>query len=156
MLTITRRLASDPVQETTSLEQRITRFLNDAFGGVDGPFGDGAAAAAWVPAVDVFEDADAIRIVAEVPGVSPDAVKISHENNVLTIQGTKPQTTEKGSERRYHYERAYGAFARSFTLPATVDPSAIKATYEHGVLTVTLPKVEQARPRQIQVQVAAK
>ena len=138
MLTITRSLAGDPVQETTSLEQRITRFLNDAFGGLDGESGDGAAAA-WVPAVDVFEDADAIRLVAEVPGVSPEDVKISHENNVLTIRGTKQQTAEK--------------FARSFTLPAIVDVNGIKANYEYGVLTVTLPKVEQARPRQIQVQV---
>jgi HSP20 family protein len=155
MLTITRSIARDPLQETTSLEHRITRFLNDAFGGLDGQAGD-SAAAAWVPAVDVFEDADAIRIVAEVPGVSPDDVKISHENNVLTIQGTKQQTEEKRTERVYRYERAYGAFARSFTLPTSVDASGIKATYEHGVLTVTLPKVEQARPRQIQVQVASK
>jgi HSP20 family protein len=155
MLTITRRIARDPLQETTSLEHRITRFLNDAFGGLDGQPGD-SAAAAWVPAVDVFEDADAIRIVAEVPGVSPDDVKISHENNVLIIQGNKQQTEEKDTERVYRYERAYGAFARSFTLPTTVDAGGIKASYAHGVLTVTLPKVEQARPRQIQVQVASK
>lgn len=155
MLTITRSVPRDPLHETSSLEHRITRFLNDAFGGLDGQPGD-SAAAAWVPAVDVLEDADAIRIVAEVPGVSPDAVKISHENNVLTIQGTKQQTEETRTARVYHYERAYGAFARSFTLPTTVDASGIKATYEHGVLTITLPKVERARPRQIQVQVTAK
>jgi HSP20 family protein len=155
MLTITRSIARDPLQETTSLEHRITRFLNDAFGGVDGQSGDNAATA-WVPAVDVFEDADAIRIVAEVPGVSPEDVKISHENNVLTIQGTKQKTEEKRTERVYRYERAYGAFARSFTLPATVDANGIKASYGHGVLTVTLPKAEQAKPRQIQVQVTSK
>jgi HSP20 family protein len=152
MLTITRSIAGDPVQETMNLEQRITRFLNDAFGGLDGESGNGAAAA-WVPAVDVFEDADAIRLVAEVPGVSPEDVKISHENNVLTIRGTKQQTAGKRTERVHRYERAYGAFARSFTVPTTVDVHAIRANYEHGVLTVTLPKVEQARPRQIQVQV---
>ena len=133
-----------------SLEHRITRFLNDAFGGVDEQSRNGDAAA-WVPAVDVFEDANAIRIVAEVPGVSPDAVKISHENNVLTIQGTKQHVAEERSEQVHRYERSYGAFQRSFTLPATVDANGIKATYEHGVLTVTLPKVEQARPRQIRV-----
>lgn len=155
MLTITRSIARDPAQETTSLEQRITRFLNDAFGGLDGQSGDNAAAT-WVPAVDVFEDADAIRIVAEVPGVSPEDVKISHENNVLTVRGTKQQAGEKATERVYRYERTYGVFERSFTLPATVDVKGIKANYEHGVLTVTLPKVEQARPRQIQVQVTSK
>jgi HSP20 family protein len=155
MLTITRSIASDPVRETTSLEQRITRFLNDAFGGLDGQSGDDAAAA-WVPTVDVLEDADAIRIVAEVPGVSPDNVKISHENNVLTIHGTKQRAAEERTERVHRYERTYGAFQRTFTLPTTVDTNGIKASYEHGVLTVTLPKVEKARPRQIHVQVTSK
>ena len=155
MLTITRSIARDPLQETTSLEQRITRFLNDAFGGLDAQSGD-SIAAAWVPAVDVFEDANAIRIVAEVPGVGPEDMKISHENNVLTIRGTKQQAAEERTERVHRYERAYGAFARSFTLPATVDANGIEATYQHGVLTVTLPKVEQARPRQIPVQSATK
>ena len=135
---------------TTTLEHRLTRFLNDAFGAVDWQSVDGATAA-WVPAVDVFEDASAIRIVAEVPGVNPDNVKISHENNILTIRGTKQQQAEERSERVHYYERSYGAFHRSFTLPPTVDAAAIKATYELGVLTVTLPKVEQAKPREIQV-----
>jgi HSP20 family protein len=148
MLTITRNIGRDFLQDTSTLEHRITRFLNDAFG--DGQSVDGDAAA-WVPAVDVFEDASAIRIVAEVPGVNPDNVKISHENNVLTIHGTKQQLAEERTERVHRYERSYGAFHRSFSLPPTVDAGGIKATYEHGVLTVTLPKVEQAKPRQIQV-----
>jgi HSP20 family protein len=155
MLTITRSIARDPLFGTTTLEDRLTRFLNDAFGAPDGQAGD-VAAAAWVPAVDVSEDASAIRIVAEVPGVSPDDVKISHENNVLTIQGTKQQTAQENTDRVHRYERTYGAFARSFTLPATVDVNGIKANYEHGVLTVTLPKAEKARPRHIQVQVVSK
>ena len=154
MLTITRSLAANPFRATT-LEDRLTRFLNDAFGPLDGQPADGVAAA-WVPAVDIFEDADAIRIVAEVPGVSPEDVKISHEDNVLTIQGTKQQATQEHTERVHRDERTYGAFARTFTLPATVDATGIKANYQHGVLTVTLPKVEKARPRQIPVQFAAK
>ena len=154
MLTITRRLAPNPFR-ANSLEDRLTRFLNDAFGPLDGQPADGLAAA-WVPAVDIFEDADAIRIVAEVPGVSPEDVKISHEDNVLTIQGTKQQVTQENTERVHRDERTYGAFARTFTLPTTVDATGIKANYQHGVLTVTLPKVEKARPRQIPVQFAAK
>src|SRR6185295_4281143 len=89
---------------TPSLEHRLTRFLNDAFGAVDGQSVAGTAAA-WVPAVDVFEDASAIRIVAEVPGVNPDDVTISHENNVLTIHGTKQQRAEERTERVHRYER---------------------------------------------------
>ena len=116
---------------------------------------DGATTA-WVPPVDISEQADAIRITAEVPGVKPEDVQISVEGNVLTIHGTKQQVEEERTERVHRYERAYGAFERSFTLPATVDPRGIKATYDHGVLTLTLPKVEQAKPRQIPVEVTSK
>lgn len=87
------------------------------------------------------------------PGVRPEDVKISVEGNVLTISGTKQQTAEERSERVHRYERTYGAFERTFTLPATVDAHNIKAAYEHGVLTVTPPKIEKAKPRQIQVEV---
>ena len=106
-----------------------------------------------MPPVDIFEQADGIRIMAEIPGVNPSDVKISVEGTVLTIQGTKQQVAEEKTERVHRYERTYGAFERSFTLPPTVDASSIKATYDNGVLTVTLPKVEKAKPRQITVQV---
>ncbi|HUK21115.1 MAG TPA: Hsp20/alpha crystallin family protein [Gemmatimonadales bacterium] len=139
----------------TSLEQRINRLFNDALGTFDWRYRD-SAAASWVPPVDIFEDASAIQINAEIPGVSPDDVKISLENNLLTIHGTKQQQAEEHSERTHRYERTYGSFERSFTLPSTVDAEHIKATYERGVLTVTLPKVEKARPRQIEVTVNAK
>jgi HSP20 family protein len=89
-----------------------------------------------------------------VPGVSPDNVKISVEGNVLTINGTKEQMSQEGTERMHRYERTYGAFERTFTLPATVEATGIRAGYENGVLIVTLPKVEKAKPRQIQVEVA--
>jgi len=138
-----------------NLGSRINRMLNDTLGSLDWQVRD-SAAAAWMPPVDVLEEADAIRIIAEVPGVKPEDVKISVENNVLTIQGTKEQVAEERTERVHRYERTYGAFERSFTLPATVDANNIKASYEHGVLTVTLPKVEKAKPRQIPVQAASK
>jgi len=137
-----------------NLGSRINRMLNDTLGSLD--WHRDSAAAAWMPPVDVLEEADAIRIIAEVPGVKPEDVKISVENNVLTIQGTKEQVAEERTERVHRYERTYGAFERSFTLPATVDANNIKASYEHGVLTVTLPKVEKAKPRQIPVQAASK
>jgi HSP20 family protein len=137
------------------LSNRISRLLNDTLGSFDGQLGENATAA-WVPAVDITEEADAIKIMAEVPGVRPEDVKISVEHNILTIQGSKQQVAEERTERVHRYERTYGAFERSFTLPATVDANNIKASYEHGVLTVTLPKVEKAKPRQIEVQVASK
>lgn len=143
----------DPAIDAFNVGNRISRLLNEALG--DWQYRD-STTAAWVPPVDIFEEAGAIRIVAEVPGVNPEDVKISVENNVLTIHGTKQQVAEERTERVHRYERTYGTFERSFTLPATVDAGNIKAAYERGVLTVTLPKMENAKPRQIPVQVAAK
>jgi HSP20 family protein len=154
MFVTTRSLTGAPASDGSTLERRLNRLLTDAFG-MDWQYRE-EAGASWAPPVDIFEEAEAIRIVAEVPGLKPEDVKISLEHNVLTIHGTKEQVAEERTERVHRYERAYGRFARSFTLPATVDATGIKAAYEHGVLTVTLPKVEKAKPRQIEVQVAAK
>ena len=139
----------------TTLEHRISRLFNEALGTLDWEARDNAGAS-WVPPVDIFEQPDAIRITTEVPGVKPEDVKISLEDNVLTIHGSKDQVSQERTERVHRYERTYGTFERSFTLPTTVDATNIKAGYENGVLTVTLPKVEKAKPRQIEVQVAAK
>jgi len=130
----------------------LARFLSDVLPEFNGQAASGLSAA-WVPPVDILEQADGIRITAEIPGVNPADVEISVEDNVLTIQGAKQQAAEEKTERVHRYERAYGAFQRTFTLPSTVDASNIKATYDNGVLTVTLPKVERAKPRQIQVEV---
>jgi HSP20 family protein len=149
------RISREPaLADFVGLSSRLGRLLNDGLLGVDWQPRDGATTA-WVPPVDIFEEDQAIRITAEIPGVHAEDVKLTVENNVLTIQGTKQQVAEERTDRVHRYERTYGAFERSFTLPTTVDPNAIKATYENGVLTVTLPKVEKAKPRQIEVQVAA-
>jgi HSP20 family protein len=139
--------------DVSVLERRIGRLFNDAFGALDGRYLE-SAAGSWVPPVDIFEEADEIRILAEVAGVKPEDVKISVEGNVLTIQGTKQQVAGERTERVHRYERAHGSFERSFTLPTTVDAANINAAYENGVLTVTLPKAERAKPRTIQVEVA--
>lgn len=152
MFLTTRNFQRDPAGDLLNVGNRISRLLDDALAGFDWQYRD-SAGAAWVPPVDIFEEADTICIMAEVPGVRPEDVKISLEGNVLTIHGQKQQVAEERAERVHRYERMYGAFERTFTLPATVDASQIKAGYDLGVLTVTLPKIEQARPRQIQVEV---
>jgi HSP20 family protein len=114
---------------------------------------NGTLTSSWYPACDVFEDKEAIKIVAEVPGVQPQDVKLTLENNLLTIRGEKKQEAEERTERVHRYERSYGSFERAFSLPSTVDPDRIRANYEHGILTVTLPKSERARPREIEVKV---
>jgi HSP20 family protein len=149
-------MTRDPVlADFMSLGNRLSRLINDGVGNSDWQLRD-SASASWVPPVDIFEEPEAIRIMAEIPGVSPADVKITLENNLLTIRGSKQQTAEARTERMHRYERTYGAFERTFTLPTTVDAGSIKASYEHGVLTVTLPKVEKAKPREIAVQVTAK
>ena len=107
---------------------------------------------AWQPLVDIFEEPDVIRLVAEIPGVKPEDVKISVESNLLTIKGTKEQVAEEKAEKVHRYERTYGAFERTFRLSASIDPKKIKATYNLGVLTITLPKAETAKPHLIEVE----
>ncbi|HEY7637149.1 MAG TPA: Hsp20/alpha crystallin family protein [Gemmatimonadales bacterium] len=132
----------------------LSRLLDDAFQGW--PFGadSGTVTSAWFPPSDIFEDERAVKIVAEIPGVRSEDVKITLENNLLTIRGEKRQEAEEGNERVHRYERSYGSFERTFALPRSVDPDQIQASNENGVLTVTLPKVEKARPREIPVQAA--
>jgi HSP20 family protein len=146
MFRLTRTINGEPKTE-------LNRLLTDVFGALDWQPRD-SVLGAWMPAVDVLEENDGIRILAELPGVKPEDVKISVENNVLTIRGTKDQVAEETTKRVHRYERTYGAFERTFALPATVDAGRIKATYEHGVLSVFLPKMEQAKPREVQVEVA--
>jgi HSP20 family protein len=136
-----------------NLERRMGRLAPDPFGTFEWP---GEFTGAWTPVVDIFEDAEALRIVAEIPGVKPEDVKISVEGNLLTIRGTKEQVAEEKLEKLHRYERTYGTFERTFTLPAMVDAEHIKATYEMGLLNLVLPKVEKAKPREIKVEVPAK
>jgi HSP20 family protein len=132
--------------------RRLNHALDEAFG--SWPFQQdesGAITSAWHPACDVFEDANTVKIVAELPGVKSEDVKLSLENNLLTIRGEKKQESEQRTDRAHRYERSYGSFERAFMLPNTVDGDKIWAEYRNGVLTVTLPKAERARPREIPV-----
>ena len=141
-----------PLGDFQSL-RRLNQVLDEAFN-APWPFGgdtNGTLTATWVPACDVFEDKDAVKIVAELPGVQPDHVKISLENNLLTVRGEKKQVAEEKTERVHRYERTYGIFERTFALPSTVDADRIQADFEAGLLTIELPKAEKARPRQIQI-----
>ena len=149
-----RLLTRRPLNPAADLFQSgsLSLLLDEAFQGW--PFGAQSATAtsAWFLPCDIFENASTVKIVAEIPGVRSEDVKLSLENNLLTIRGEKRQEAEERNERVHRYERSYGSFERSFALPQTVDPDQIKATYENGVLTVTLPKVEKARPREIPVE----
>ena len=112
---------------------------------------NGSLLGQWIPPVDVIEEGETIRLVAELPGVKPEDVRISLENNVLTVQGEKRREGVQEDDKAYRFERAYGMFERSFTLPATIDANKIVAKFDAGLLTILLPKVEAAKPRQITV-----
>ena len=156
-MTIPTRFTATALPEMTTMARRLNRLFDEAFQAQLWPREDGGSiTGAWSPPVDVFEEKDSLRIMAELPGVKADEVKISLENNVLTIRGEKKQTAEEHTERVHRYERCYGVFERSFTVPTTIDADHIKAAYEDGVLTLTLPKVEKAKPRQISVEVQKK
>ena len=153
MFNITTKPQRDPMLDLLyRLERRMGRLF-EPFGLMEWNAPE-TATTAWMPLVDIFEEADFIRLVAELPGVKLENVYIAVENNVLTIKGNKEQVAEEKAEKVHRYERTYGAFERSFTLPATVAPDKIKATFDNGVLTVVLPKVEAAKPHLIKVEVA--
>jgi HSP20 family protein len=107
----------------------------------------------FVPPVDVVEENDTIFVKVEVPGIDEKDIRVMFEDGVLTVSGERP--FEKKDDRSYHrVERAYGTFTRTFTLPRSVDGTQIKAEYRQGVLEVEIPKKEESRPRQIQINVS--
>jgi len=136
----------DPFRDITSLRDEMNRLFTRTLGE-----GGSAGGSAWTPAVDIFDAADAIVLKAELPGLSPDDIDIEIDESVLTLKGERrfEETVEEG--RYYRVERAYGAFQRSVTLPQSVKADEITATFEHGVLTVRVPKADEVKPRKIAV-----
>jgi HSP20 family protein len=115
-----------------------------------------ASANSWLPPVDIFQNgAHELILKAELPDMAREDIDITVENFVLTIKGEKKLSNEIKEEQYHHVERRYGTFSRSFSLPHTVDGSKVTAEYTNGVLTVRLPLREEAKPRQIKVDVAA-
>lgn len=109
----------------------------------------------WNPAVDVLEEGDRIFVKVEVPGVDEKDLKVTFENGLLTITGERQ--FERKDDRNYHrIERAYGSFTRTFTLPRSVDATQIVADYRNGVLEISIPKKEEAKPKQIAINVNQK
>jgi HSP20 family protein len=146
-------MAINRYREPTSLFglQRLNRILDEAFSGL--PFAEqsNVITSTWFAPTDVSEDENNLRITMELPGVDADDVRLSLENNVLTIRGEKKQQIDDDSERVHRFERTYGMFERTFVLPNTVDIERIDARYENGVLHVSIPKAERAKPREIRV-----
>jgi HSP20 family protein len=135
--------------------QRLNRILDEAFAGAAFPEQGNVITSTLFAPTDVSEDESALQLSMELPGVEPDDVHLSLENNILTIRGEKRQEIDENNERVHRSERVYGVFERTFALPNTVDAEKIEARFENGILFVRIPKAERARPREIRVNSSA-
>lgn len=145
----------DPVKEMMRLQERMTRMFDEVWG--QRRLGeDEVITGSWLPAVDVRETKDALEIQVELPGIEAKDVNVSVENGVLTLKGSRNFEKATEGETYHRVERAYGAFERSFTLPTNVDPDRINAVYRLGVLHLTIPKREEAKPKAISIKVESK
>jgi len=144
----------EPFHNVMSVQDRMNRIFDEAFRGQrGGAEDDWALGGNWAPPVDIFEHEGNIVLRAELPGVSPEDVDIRVENNVLALRGERKFDSELKREDFHRVERAYGSFNRSFTLPNVVDTAKIQAEYKDGILQVTLPQKEEAKPKQISITV---
>src|SRR3954466_16100334 len=121
-----------PFHDLNSLQSSLNRVFQDYGRGNDELMTSGT----FVPPVDIYEDQNGIRLKMEVPGMSQQDINISMENNTLTVSGERKFEKDEKEENFYRIERRYGSFSRSFSLPNTVDPQKVQATYEHGILSI--------------------
>jgi HSP20 family protein len=140
----------EPFRGATALQDQVNRLFNGVFERA----GEESSLTAWAPAVDIYETEHELVVKTDLPEVDPKDLDIRVENNILTIRGERKFEKKVNEENYLRVERAYGSFARSFTLANTVNSEAIKADYQNGVLTLTIPKKEEAKPKQIKVNVA--
>ena len=142
----------EPTRELSTLRGRMDRLFNEAFGR-DWGGEEGLKTGVWIPPVDVYETKESIVLKTDLPDVNKDEVDISVENNTLTLKGERKMEKETNEKNFYRMERSYGSFTRSFTLPPTIEAEKIEASFANGVLTLTLPKREESKPKQIRVKV---
>jgi HSP20 family protein len=131
----------DPFRDLRTVEDEFDRLMGRAL-----------SRDAWVPALDVRESEDRYEVKVDLPGLEPGDVNVTFEDGMLTIGGKRQFESEDTGDTWHRVERGFGTFARSIRLPQTADTERIEATFDRGVLTVTVPKTEQAKPKTIQVQ----
>ena len=144
---------TDPFREFAQLQDRLNRAFTESYGKSDeGLLSSGS----WMPPVDIYQSgAHALVLKAELPDMTREEIDVTVDDGTLTIKGEKKFSGEVKEDQFHRIERRYGTFSRSFSLPPAVDPAQVAAEYKNGVLTVKLPMREEAKPRQIKVDVAA-
>jgi len=133
-------------------QNQFERFLRDAFSPVSGE-GE-VSTRTWAPPVDIYENGDNLVLKAELPGFNPDDVEIRVEDNTLYLKGERKFEKDVKEQDYHRVERSYGTFTRTFSLPNSVDADKVAATYKDGVLTLTMPKKEEAKPKTIKINVS--
>ncbi|HEY0051394.1 MAG TPA: Hsp20/alpha crystallin family protein [Pyrinomonadaceae bacterium] len=139
----------DPFRDLRSLQDEVNRLFSMNFPRSGGQ--DEIMRGAWTPSVDIYEGKDEIVLEAELPGMKPEDVDVSIENNIITVKGERRFEKKDESDNYHRVERSYGSFTRSFTLPRNVVGDRAKADFSNGVLHITLPKREEEKARKIQI-----
>jgi HSP20 family protein len=139
----------EPLRELNSLQSEMNRLFNTVFDSP--PNGPGNVLRRWMPAMDLAESGDHFVLRADLPGMSEEDVNIEFEDGTLTVSGERKAEHEEQEEGFHRVERSFGAFSRSLTLPQGIDPEAVTANFDRGVLEIRIPKPEQRKPRKIAI-----
>jgi HSP20 family protein len=141
----------EPFRDMLASQREFDRLFREAFS----PAADGELSTrTWAPPVDIYENGDSLVLKAELPGVNPDDVDIRVENNTLYLKGERKFEKEVKEQNYHRVERSYGSFTRTFSLPNSIDADKVGANYTDGVLVLTMPKKEEAKPKTIKVNVS--
>jgi len=139
----------EPFRGIVTLQEQLNRLFNDDIERT----GENSSLTAWAPAVDIYETEHELVVKADLPDIDPKDLDIRVENNILTLRGERKFESKVAEDKYLRVERTYGSFSRSFSLANTVNSEAIKADYLNGVLTLSIPKREEAKPKQIRINV---
>ena len=140
----------EPLREFSTLQNEMNRLFNTVFD-APSPGNGGTTMRRWMPAMDLVESADHFVLRADLPGLSEDDVKIEFDDGTLTVSGERKAEHESNKDGVYRVERAFGSFSRSLTLPQGIDPEAVTASFDRGVLEISIPKPEERKPRRIEI-----
>ena len=142
----------DPFRDLLSIQERMNRLFDDTLARSRN-LEEGTALTAWAPPVDIIEKEKEITLTAELPGMKKDDIKVEVKEGVLTLSGERTMEKEVKEENYHRNERTYGRFQRSFTLPSNIKQEGMKASYEDGLLSISLPKEEEKKAKQISIEI---
>ena len=142
----------DPLRNLIFLQERMNELFDESLG-ENQRRGQMMVPATWTPAVDIYENSAEIVLKADLPGLAQESIELNLEDHHLTIRGDRKPETESDREAYHRVERPTGPFSRSFNLPPTVDEAGIRADYRNGVLTVTLPKKDETKPKPVSIKI---